>query len=208
MPPLEASERQIIVGPGYPNRIEGGRIRSVNTVRGRYDIGMLVSSLPSDQKPELTLVLADAFQNCWPENLSAVQGHKLLLVGDTHHGQNPLQKMLAYARQETFDQIVLIHDPHHLHWFREAAIAPTVYIPNVNVHHYPRPFNKHRQAKIAFVGQAGEFHRRRRKLLDAITKSGLPLAVQQTPAPAAAGIYNTAQITFNCSLNGDLNMRV
>lgn len=207
MPPLEVSERQIIVGPRYPTCIQGGRIRSLN-VRGRYDIGMLVSSLPADQKPELTLVLADAFQVCVPVNLAAIPGRKVLLVADTHHGQNPLQKLLAYARQEPFNQIVVIHDPHHLHWFTEASIAPTVYIPNVNVHQFPQPFNKRRQAKIAFVGQAGKNHPRRRNLLDAIAKSGLPLAVQQTTAPAAASVYSTAQITFNCSLNGDLNMRV
>jgi hypothetical protein len=208
MPPLEVSERQIIVGPNYPSRIEGGRVLSLKVPPGRYDIGALVSSLPADQKPELTLVLADAFQQCVPANLAAVPGRKLLLAADTHHGQNPLQKLLAYARQEPFDQIVVIHDPHHLHWFKEAAIAPTLYVPNVNVHHFPQTFNERRQAKITFVGQAGKFHPRRRNLLDAIAKSGLPLGVQQAPAPAAAGIYNAAQITFNCSLNGDLNMRV
>lgn len=113
MPPLEVSYRQIIVGPNYPDRIEGGRVRSLKTAHGRYDLGALVSSLPADQKPELTLVLADAFQQCLPENLAAVPGRKVLLAADTHHGQNPLQKLLAYTRQESFDRIAVIHDPHH-----------------------------------------------------------------------------------------------
>ena len=116
--------------------------------------------------------------------------------------------MLAYARQEPFDQIIVTHDPHHLHWFTEAAIAPISYIPNVNVFHYPQPFNERRQANIVFVGQVGQFHPRRKYLLQAIRNAGLPLVVQQIPAPMAARIYNSTQITFNCSLNGDLNMRV
>src|SRR5215813_2505825 len=123
MPPLAVSGRQIIVGRGYPTRIEG-RVKSLNITRGRYDLARVVFSLPADQRPELTLVLADAFENCLPENLAAVPGQKVLLVADTHHGERPLQKMLAYARQEPFDRIVVIHDPHHLHWFTEAAIAP------------------------------------------------------------------------------------
>lgn len=208
MPPLVISERQIVVGPNYPHRIDAGRLRSIKIAPGRYDLAALVASLPAEQKPELTVVLIDAYQQCLPENLAAVPGRKLLLVADTHHGQFPLQKVLAYARREPFDRIVVTHDPHHLHWFAEAAIAPTRYVPNVNVSHFPQPFNTRRQANIVFVGQAGQFHPRRRHLLQAIRKAGLPLVVQQAPAPMAAFMYNSAQIAFNCSLNGDLNMRV
>jgi Glycosyl transferases group 1/SEC-C motif len=46
------------------------------------------------------------------------------------------------------------------------------------------------------------------RLLQVIQEAGLPLVVRQAPAPAAAAMYAQAQITFNCSLNGDLNMRV
>ena len=206
MPPLVLSKRQIVVGPNYPTRSEDGRIQSLKIPHGRYDMAALISSLPANHRPELIVVLADSYQQCVPENLAAVPCRRILLVADTHHGQNPLQKMLAYARQEPFDQIVLIHDPHHLHWFTEAGIAPTVYIPNPNVHHFPRPFNKLRQPAIAFVGSAGSS--RRRYLLQTIEKAGLPLVYRQIPAPDAAAIYNAAQITFNCSLNADLNMRV
>ena len=119
IPPLVISERQIVVGPNHPT--SSGRIPSLKIPHGRYDMAGLISLLPSDQRPELIVVLADSYEQCVPVNLAAVPGRKMLLVADTHHGKNPLQKMLAYARQEPFDQIVLIHDPHHLHWFTEAA---------------------------------------------------------------------------------------
>ena len=166
------------------------------------------SSLPEDQKPELTVILINSFQNCVPENLAAVPGRKLLLIADTHHGDTPLQKCIAYARQQPFDRIALTHDPHHLHWFTEAQIAPTTYIPNVNVSYFPQPFNERRSPHIVFVGQAGQGHKRRSRLLQTIQKAGLPLIVQQASAAAAAAMYASSQITFNCSLNGDLNMRV
>jgi Glycosyl transferases group 1/SEC-C motif len=208
IPPLLISERQIIIGPNYPDASEGGQIRSIRVAPGRYDLGALIPSLPKDQKPELTVVLIDSFQNCVPENLAGVPGRKLLLVADTHHGEAPLQKCLAYARQQPFDRIAVIHDPHHLHWFTEAQIAPTIYIPNVNVAYFPQPFNEHRQPHIVFVGLTDQWHLRRCRLLQIVQEAGLPLIVQQVAAPAAAGMYASSQITFNCSLNGDLNMRV
>jgi hypothetical protein len=208
MPPLTVSSRQITVGPNYHRHIEAGTVRSLHVAPGRYDLATLVASLPAGQKPELTIVLADAYQTCVPVSLAAVPGRKLLLVADTHHGVAPLQKMLAYARQEPFDRIVVTHDPHHLHWFTEADIAPTTYIPNVNCANFSQPLVERRQPAIIFVGQTGQWHHRRRHLLEAIQNAGLPLIVRQAPAPMAATMYNATQITFNCSLNGDLNMRI
>jgi Glycosyl transferases group 1 len=208
MPPLAISNQQIVIGPKYQNHAEGGLIKSINVLPGRYDLAAIVSSIPEAQRPELSLVLVDSYQNCVPENLRAVPGRKLLLVADTHHGGNPLQTIMAYARQEPFDRIVVTHDPHHLHWFAEADIAPAKYIPNVNCQMFAHGFNEDREPAIAFVGQAGQLHPRRRYMLDAIKRAGFPLTVRQAPAPAAASLYGSTQITFNCSLNGDLNMRV
>jgi hypothetical protein len=112
MPPIAVSARQIVVGPGYPTRIED-RVKTLNVAPGRYDLASVAFSIPADQRPELTLVVVDAFQDCLPENLTAAPGRKVLLAADTHHGEKPLQKMLSYARQEAFDRIALIHDPHH-----------------------------------------------------------------------------------------------
>lgn len=208
IPPLVISEQQIVVGPKYPRRIEDGVVRSLNVAPGRYDLAALVSSLPVEQRPDLTVVLADAYQNCVPEKLASVPGRKLLLLADTHHGIAPLQKMLAYARQEPFDHIIVTHDPHHLHWFAEADVAPTTYIPNINCSYFPQRLIVNREPSIIFVGQAGQLHPRRQHFLHAIQNAGLPLVVRQVPAPMAATMYNSTQITFNCSLNGDLNMRV
>jgi Glycosyl transferases group 1 len=208
IPPLPISDRQIVVGPRFPTRTEGGLVRSLNVPKGRYDVAALVSSLPADQRPDLIVALVESFQNCLLENLAAVPGRKVMLVGDTHHGKDPLQTMMAYARQEPFDCILVTHDGHHLHWFTEAGIAPTGFIPCLNVAHFPQPFVERRRAAIVFVGQTLAEHRRRRSLLEAIRKAGLPLAATEAAAPIAAQIYGQSQITFNCSLNGDLNMRV
>jgi Glycosyl transferases group 1 len=208
MPPLAVSNRQIIIGPKYQNYAEGGLVKSISVATERYDLAAVVSSIPEAQRPELLLVLVDSYQRCVPENLRAVPGRKVLLVADTHHGRNPLRTAMAYARQEPFDRIVILHDPHHLHWFAEADIAPTKYIPNVSCQMFAHDFVESREPAIVFVGQVGQLHPRRQYMLEAIKRSGLPLVVRQAVAPAAARIYGSTQISFNCSLNGDLNMRV
>jgi len=211
MPPLAISERQIIAGPNYISRMDGKTVRTLNVPWGRYDLSALISSLPADQKPDLTIVLADANQDCLPQRLAEISGRKLLLIGDTHNAKttrSPLRTMLTYARQEPFDRIVVTHDPHHLHWFREANIAPTTYIPNINCAYFPVPFDEQRRPAIVFIGQSGQYHPRRRYLLQEVENAGLPLIVQRASPPVAATLYNSIQIAFNCSLNGDFNMRV
>jgi Glycosyl transferases group 1 len=210
LPALTLNKDQIIVGPNYPDSAQ-----SIKIAAGRYDIEPVISRLRAGGwEPDLTLVLADSSQQCMPFNIASIPGCKILLVADTHYGDNPLGKMLAYAMEEPFDRIAVIHDPHHLHWFSEANITrpgyiPPVFIPNVNVRNFRQDyFNRKREPTVAFVGQIGKFHSRRKYLLDVIKNAEIPLVVTQTSAEKAATIYNQVQITFNCSLNGELNMRV
>ena len=208
MPPITLSDRQVVVGPNYPDAAQGGRVTSLNVPLGPYDLAALVRRLPADQKPDLIVVQADAFENCKPVGLAAVPGMKLLLAADTHHGQDALTRMVAYAKSEPFDRIAVLHDPHHLHWLSEAGLAGVRYIPNANVRDFSLAFAVERRPLIAFIGQAGPQHPRRTYLLEVIRSAGLPLSVRLTSPLEAAQTWAAAQISFNCSLNGDLNMRV
>jgi hypothetical protein len=208
MPPLSMSPEQIVVGPHYPDEEQADGIRSLTLPKGPFDAGALIDRLPSRQKPDMLVALVDSFRVCVPVNLSSVKIPKHLIIGDTHHGQHPLTTMLGYLREERFDRLIVTYDPHHLHWFAEARIAPAAYIAAINVHDHPQAFNEDRRRAIVFIGQAGRFHPRRVRLLQAIQSAGLPLVVERRPPERAAAAYNQHQIVFNCSLNGDLNMRV
>jgi hypothetical protein len=45
-------------------------------------------------------------------------------------------------------------------------------------------------------------------MLDALKANNMPPRIFEIEAPKAAQVYSQYQISFNCSLNGDLNMRV
>jgi hypothetical protein len=65
-----------------------------------------------------------------------------------------------------------------------------------------------RQPHLAFVGLLGQYHPRRRRLVAQLQQNSVPLHVSQCQQAASLEIYAAAQLAFNCSLNGDLNLRV
>jgi hypothetical protein len=58
------------------------------------------------------------------------------------------------------------------------------------------------------IGQLGHFHKRRTKLVDHLRQHGLPVLAGPAPREAAAQSYSESIVSLNCSLNGDLNLRV
>lgn len=208
IPPLPLSPHQINVGPGYPDATdESGRILSRH-VEANFDATALIDSLPADQKPDLFVALVDAWQNCVPRNIAALPCRSVLIIADTHHGQAPLTTMLDYAASEPYHRLTLTHDPHHLHWFHAAGHPMAACHLNLNVHDQELAFQDQRAPKIAFIGQSGPHHPRRGRLLKALMNAGLPVLAATASPPQAAEVFSKAQISFNCSLNGDLNMRI
>ncbi len=208
IPPLALSPHQVVVGPNFPDVVEtSGRVLSRRVARN-FDAAALVRDLPTEQRPDLFVALVDAWVHCLPRNLGALNCHTALVIADTHHGIAPLTNLLTYTAMESYRRIAVTHDPHHLHWFAEAGLSPVACHLNLNVHDHPVPFATERNPSIAFVGQAGAHHPRRRRLLDVLIQAGLPLLSARATPAQAANLYAAHQLTFNCSLNGDLNMRV
>jgi hypothetical protein len=208
IPPLSLSERQIIVGPSYKDTYdELGRTLTLNCPR-EFDVAELISRLPESERPDLFVALVDSHFGCVPRNLSEVNCRKVLIIADTHHGPAPLFHLIVYSKSEPYDRIAVTHDPHHLHWFAQTAQRPVALHLNLNVHDTLFDFETIRRRHILFIGSTGPHHLRRNALLNSLKQAELPIAIGTGTADAAAGEFAQAQITFNCSLNGDLNMRV
>jgi hypothetical protein len=208
IPPLALSERQIIIGPEYAHRYDTfGGTMSLNCAR-EFDVAQVINHLPQDERPDIFVALVDSYMGCVPRNLSSLNCRKVLVIADTHHGPKPLTQLLLYIRTENYDRIAVTHDPHHLHWFAEAGLAPVSLHLNLNVHDPKIEFQTERRPYIQFIGQVGQFHPRRLSLLNHMASAGLPVMRASVPANIAAVQYSRAQLSFNCSLNGDFNMRI
>ena len=205
--PFRLSERQVTIGPSYGDPGEGEVFRAFTPFHRSYDLGAFAASEGIGTDFDALVVWADASGNNMPTGLGAFRCPKLLCVGDTHHMNEPISTMVGYAKEAGYDYVVSSHNRHHLHWFASAGIANLAWIPGLKVRHLPQP-PQPRIAGIGFVGNAADAHPWRRTQLDALRDSGLQLAAGTAPREEAARLYGQSLLGFNCSLNGDLNLRV
>lgn len=206
------SGREVFCGPDCPTVETGDGFSSLNTPHGEYDLAAVVARLPAHQRPELIVVKADATRRNLPRGLERLPGTKVLLVGDTHHFASPLRTLLSYGSMESFDAVMLDHTRQHAHAFLEAGFDRVYWVPAVDYALRRRDIPAEPAAEfrfdLSFVGQIGAFHPWRRHVLGRLTAAGLPLQGMRAEPEKAADIYAASRVTLNCSLNGDLNLRV
>jgi hypothetical protein len=205
--PFILSPRQVVVGPmlrpDQPRSAFAGW-----TPTGRYDLFEALKKQRIGTRYDLLVVFADASGTNLPVNLKAFDCPTVLCVGDTHHLEQPLRKMLDYAAEGGFDHIVSSYNRQHLRWFRLAGFERLAWLPGL-----PTPRVKASRAartrdEVAFVGQVGRFHPRRSRMIEGLKDAGLPIKVIRAPIATATRAYSEAAVSFNCSLNGDLNLRI
>ncbi|MGF7176651.1 glycosyltransferase family protein [Azospirillum doebereinerae] len=202
------SQREIFCGPDCQTATDGDGFVTIATPPGDFDMAALVARLPAHQKPELIVVKADATRRNLARNLDRIPCSKLLLVGDTHHFTAPVQTLIQYATAETFDAIVVDHTRHHAHFFVEAGFDRVYWIPALDYALRRRDIPPAPTHALTFVGQIGAFHPYRRHVLTEVLRAGLPLQTLRGTPEETADLYAASAITLNCSLNGDLNLRV
>jgi len=202
------SEREVFCGPDCQTLIEGDSVLTLATPPGDFDMAALVARLPAHQKPDLIVIKADATRRNLARNLDLIPCPKLLLIGDTHHLGAPIGSLIRYASTESFDAIILDHTRHHAHFFLEAGFDRVCWIPALDYALRHRAIAPSPSHDLTFVGQIGAFHPYRRHVLSEVVRAGLPLQTLRGTPEEAADLYAASAITLNCSLNGDLNLRV
>lgn len=214
MAPPCLSNEQVNCGPDWPDRREHGRVVSLATSTGEYDLAAVAAKLPAAQQPELVVCLVDASWRNVPRNLSAFTCPKILLIADTHHLVSPLLGVLRYVVAESFDRLVFLYDRHHAAFFIAAGLTNVHWLPGLTFPWRDAQLagnpaqDKTRVSRIGMVGQAGKHHPRRKRLLDAMTAAQLPVVASSLSQAEALKFYRHSLIGFNASLNGDLNLRV
>src|SRR5258706_11896741 len=162
--PFVLSDRQVTVGP----KISSDQAQEPFdgfTPYGRYDLFAALESLRLPTEFDAIVVWSDAHGANQPINLEAFRCPKILCVGDTHHLETPLQKMIDYQNDAKFDFILSSHNRHHLHWFVEAGFSNVAWLPGIKVRNLSRPFLDQRKAELCFFGTAGGKPHLRRKHL-------------------------------------------
>lgn len=214
MPPPTLSDNQITVGP-HPLATAKTFLRP-NTAQPfaaytpffhTYDLKAVMEAQGITGPFDLVVVSAESSFGNVPLNVSSFGCPTLLYAGDTHWGKTVLKRMVDYAVFGGFDYVVTTFNRQHLHWYDEAGKQKVAWIPALAAEHLPISTFATKQPRIAFSGQRSDHHVRRVRLLNCIEKSRLPLDIRSLSREDAAAFYNSSLLSFNTSLNGDLNLR-
>lgn len=208
IPPPPLSPHQVVCGPLYSDHSEGGRVVSLQTRDGQYDVAEIIARLPAEQRPDLLVVRANNVSPTLPRNIRAARCRTALIVGDTHHIRNRIPYLVNYALAEPFDLIILDYTRQHAHFFVEAGLDQVYWLPGIGVQRIAVPADVKPDIAMSFVGNIGKLHPRRAALCNALIKAGLPLRVMQASAEQSRLLHARSLVNLNCSLNGDLNLRV
>src|SRR5512140_962599 len=85
MRPPALSDAQVNCGPDWRDEHDAdGRVRSLATPLGEYDLASVAARLPPEQRPEAVVCVVDASWRNLPRNLAAFPCPRVLLVADTH----------------------------------------------------------------------------------------------------------------------------
>jgi tetratricopeptide (TPR) repeat protein len=213
MRPPSLSDEMLVAGPDWTDALdEKGKIVSLKTQIGKFSVKTVISKIPPEQSPDVLVCLVDATKRCLPQDLACFSGPKILLLADTHHLQAPLSSLLSYAGAEPFDRIILLYDRHHAGFFYAAGFKNLFWFPGLTFPHsdswvLESQKVRSRSASIGFVGQAAAHHPRRKRILEAIQRAGLPLLQKSIPQSESLAFYASSLLGLNASLNGDLNLR-
>jgi hypothetical protein len=205
-PPLAAD--QVVAGPRYPDRVHDGRLVSINTPLGAIDAAAVMERLPMSWRPDLVVVRTDATAECRPANLQALKCPALLVVGDTHHRVGAISGVIEYATSERFAAVCLDYTRQHAHFLLEAGLGEVVWLPGLNVARSPERCGSAFDRRFTMIGSVHYFHVRRGGVCRGLLQAGLPLQVLQATNQDSRRLHAASQLSLNCSLNGDLNLRV
>jgi hypothetical protein len=212
IPPIRISANQFTIGLRYaaPAVLNPCPVPpDVIAPLGAFDLEALLRSSGIATKPDLIVVWSSALHDNRPANLRAFRCPKLLICGDTHHLDRPIRTMIDYAGQEAFDAVASAYDRHHLHWFLASGFQHCAWLPGITVQDIAPPWQARRTDQVAFVGQfSAALHGWRRAVLERMASAGIPVRAERASRAEAASLYAESLVSFNGSLNGDLNMRV
>jgi len=132
------SPQEVFCGPDTDTRRTDTGPTAIKVPAGAFDVRDVLRELPGDKQPELLVVKADATGRIFPRNLGQLSCPKVLLVGDTHHMQQPIRTVLRYAQEEPFDYVIFDHTRHHARLFAEAGVKNVHWLPAVDYGFVPR----------------------------------------------------------------------
>jgi hypothetical protein len=84
-----------------------------------------------------------------------------LSVGDTHHGNVPLHRLIDYVLAERFDSVIIGFRQAQSHWLLAMGLGDVGWLVGQDTRYTPVDTRPTRTPEAFLVGQTGRWHPRR-----------------------------------------------
>ena len=135
------------------------------------------------------------------------QNKSIAIIGDTHHGKQPISKLIQWLSMIRIDKIALKQTAHHKPIFESfgfKVLQLPYYAHNVKMH----DVNDDYIERIVFYGSVSNRHIKRVELLEFLASKGLPIDIFSGDRDNSFKVYNSYCASINMPLNNDINYRI
>jgi len=205
-------KREIFCGPKLQNKDTITR-KYIRTSGTHFDIDEVLSQLnENDQKIDLICTILEAGNTiCFPKNLSKIKCPKFANVCDTHHLMYPISTIINYMKRENFEHMLLSAQPAHLHFFYEAGIRHSAFLPRDKVN-FETVNNK--KSGVTYIGKRWKSSHPRRSRMGQFLEKNLPKNnipyhyYNRLPAPIWRKVLRHSKMVVISSLNGQFTTQI
>jgi len=165
------------------------------------DVGSIVQDLP--QAPDLYLHIDSGATWYFPQGLTTLHCPTACYLIDVHvqpktHLMQAMFFDYAFSAQRDFVEVLRQAGHPQAHWL-PLACDPEAH----------RRYDVPKRFDIGFVGATGRGYERRRVLIERLARHYTVSDYRRSYTPAEmARLYSESRLVFNCSLQGEVNMRV
>jgi hypothetical protein len=204
-------KREIIFGPKIYDEDTGKR-KFIHTNSRFFDITQIISALDEDDRNiDLYFATLEVTSTCFPKNLHLLKCPKIALIADTHHLMYPISKLVKYMKRETFDHLLMIAQPAHLHFFYEAGITHCAMLPREELN---LETIRDKRPGVTYVGNRWKSsHIRRSRMVQFLEKKlpqkNIPFHIyKQLPKIEWLDVLRSSKMTVVSSLNGQFTPQI
>ena len=204
-------KREIFCGPKLQNK--DTRERKFIRTNGRFfDINEVLSQLnEKDRNIGLVFSVLQAGTSSFPKNLFKIKCPKFAIVADTFHLMYPISTIINYMKRENFEHMLTASQPAHLHFFYEAGIRHSAFLPRVE-EKFKTVNNK--KSGITYVGKRwSTSHPRRSRMVQflekKLPKNNIPFQrYNRVPLPMWRKVLAKSKMVVISSLNGQVTPQI
>ena len=132
----------------------------------------------------------------------------VLLLGDTHHGPNPITNVIDWIICSPVKRVLNYSCPHHDELLTYFTGIECIYFPIVfgaKYWHMPTHTSKY---NIIHIGNLSEHHQRRQIVIKSLQASNAKITLLRLYGLNMSSALNSSIASLNCSLNCDISHRI